>query len=336
MQQVLKARALALVVVAAVTSACSGTPKAAPPPPPVAAAGAVDRTVLPLAEPSYPAITEVDARKATPPARFEVKAPEGAPNVLIVLIDDIGFGQAGTFGGPIHMPTLDTLAGSGLRYNRFHTTALCSPTRTALLTGRNHHVNNAGAILELATAFQGNTGIRPNSVAPLAEILRLNGYSTAAFGKYHETPPWEASVSGPYDRWPTGSGFDKFYGFIGGDTDQWHPALFDGTKPIEAPNDPKYHLDADLADHAISWIRQQNSLAPDKPFFAYYSPGLCHAPHHAPKEWIAKFISLSVVAWSRSCLTRRNDCQLLDRNSHGVLQFMCRGARSRLSGVFVW
>ena len=299
MQQLSRARALALVVVTTLTAACSGTPKAAPPPPPVAAAGAIDRTVLPLAEPSYPAITEVDARKATPPARFEVKAPEGAPNVLIVLIDDIGFGQAGTFGGPIHMPTLDTLAGSGLRYNRFHTTALCSPTRTALLTGRNHHVNNAGAIMELATAFQGNTGIRPNSVAPLAEILRLNGYSTAAFGKYHETPPWEASVSGPYDRWPTGSGFDKFYGFIGGETNQWAPAVYDGVTRVETPDDPDYHFTTDMTDRAIAWVRFQQALTPEKPFYTYFATGATHAPHHAPREYIAKYKGRFDQGWDK-------------------------------------
>src|SRR5882762_11628794 len=174
----------------------------------------LDRTVLPIREPQYPTTTELDARNAKAPPRFEIKAPVGSPNVVIVLLDDIGFGQSGAFGGPCNMPTLDRLAANGLRYNAFHTTALCSPTRTALLTGRNHHVNNAGAIMELATAFPGNTGIRPNSVTPLAEMLRLNGYSTAAFGKYHETPPWEVSVSGPFDRWPTHSGFDKFYGFI--------------------------------------------------------------------------------------------------------------------------
>src|SRR5213592_138954 len=177
----------------------------------------LDRTVLPIKEPTYPESRVLDARDAKAPPRFEGKAPAKAPNVVIVLIDDIGFAASSAFGGPINMPTLDRLAAGGLRYNRFHTTALCSPTRTALLTGRNHHVNNAGAIMELATAFPGNTGIRPNSVAPLAEMLRQNGYSTAAFGKYHETPPWEVSVSGPYDRWPTHSGFDKFYGFIGGE-----------------------------------------------------------------------------------------------------------------------
>jgi hypothetical protein len=172
----------------------------------------IDRTVLPIPDPQPPTITELDARNAKPPPRFELKAPKGAPNVVVVLLDDMGFGQSSTFGGPCKMPVLDKLAENGLRLNNFHTTALCSPTRTALLTGRNHHVNNAGAIMELATAFPGNTGIRPQSVAPVAEMLRLNGYSTAAFGKYHETPPWEVSVSGPMDRWPTHSGFDKFYG----------------------------------------------------------------------------------------------------------------------------
>src|SRR5205809_2403967 len=151
----------------------------------------IDRTVLPIKEPTYPESTVLDARKATAPPRFEVKAPPKAPNVVIVLIDDIGFGSSSAFGGPINMPTAEKLAASGLKYNRFHTTALCSPTRVSILTGRNHHLNNAGAIMELATAYQGNTGIRPNGIATLAEMLRLNGYSTGAFGKYHETPPWE-------------------------------------------------------------------------------------------------------------------------------------------------
>src|ERR1700720_4761475 len=204
----------------------------------------LDRTVLPIREPQYPAITELDARDAKAPPRFEIKAPAAAPNVVIVLLDDIGFGQPSAFGGPCHMPTLDRLAASGLKYNTFHTCALCSPTRTALLTGRNHHVNNAGAVMELATAFPGNTGIRPNDVTPLAEMLRLNGYSTAAFGKYHETPPWEVSVSGPLDRWPTHSGFDKFYGFIGGETNQWAPDI--DTKPSNlSPADKKAVEDAE-------------------------------------------------------------------------------------------
>jgi arylsulfatase len=250
---------------------------------------ALDRTVLPIAEPNYPLSNVLDARDAKPPARFEVKPPSKAPNVIVFLIDDIGFGHASAFGGPIPMPTLERLASQGLRYNRFHTTALCSPTRVALLTGRNHHTNNAGAIMEIATAFPGNTGARPQSVTPVAEILRQNGYSTAAFGKYHETAPWEVSVSGPFDRWPTRSGFDKFYGFIGGETNQWAPMVYDGTAAVSVPHDPNYHFTTDMTNQAIQWIRSQQSLTPDKPFFTYFATGATHAPHHVPKEWIAKF-----------------------------------------------
>ncbi len=263
------------------------------------ASEAIDRTVLPIKEPAYPAISEMDARKATPPPRFAVKAPEKAPNVVIVLIDDQGFGASSAFGGPISEPTAEKLSAEGLRYNRFHTTALCSPTRTAILTGRNHHQNNAGAIMELATGFPGNTGMRPNSVAPLAEMLRLNGYSTAMFGKYHETPPWEASVSGPYDRWPTGSGFDKFYGFIGGETNQWAPAVYDGTVRVEVPRDPNYHFTTDMTNQAINWVSAQQSLTPDKPFYIYYSTGATHAPHHAPKEYIEKYKGKFDQGWDK-------------------------------------
>jgi arylsulfatase A-like enzyme len=286
--------ALKTVLALGVLMALSGTPVGAQP-----GTRALDRTVLPVPEPAAPSITEQDARKAKAPPRFEVKAPVGAPNVVIVLIDDIGFGHASTFGGPIQMPTLQSLADSGLRYNRFHTTALCSPTRTALLTGRNHHVNNAGAIMELATGFPGNTGVRPNSVAPLAETLRLNGYSTAAFGKYHETAPWEASVSGPFDRWPTRSGFDKFYGFIGGETNQWAPAVYDGVARVEIPHDPSYHFTTDMTDQAIAWTRFQQALTPDKPFFIYFAPGATHAPHHVPKEWIDKYKGQFDQGWDK-------------------------------------
>ncbi len=257
----------------------------------------LDRTVLPIPEPKPVPITEVDARNAKAPARFEVTAPRGAPNVVIVLIDDIGFGHSSAFGGPINMPTLERLARSGLKYNRFHTTALCSPTRTALLTGHNHHANNAGAIMELATAFPGNTGVRPREITTLAEILRQNGYSTAAFGKYHETPPWEVSVSGPYDRWPTGSGFDKFYGFIGGETNQWAPAIFDGVARVEAPTTPGYHFTTDMTDKAINWVSAQHSLTPDKPFYLYFATGATHAPHHVPKEWISKYAGQFSRGW---------------------------------------
>ena len=266
---------------------------------PASAQQAIDRTILPIPDPQSPAITELDARNAKAPPRFEVKAPKGAPNVVIVLLDDIGFGTASAFGGGVAMPTLDRIAADGLRYNEFHTTALCSPTRTALLTGRNHHTNNAGAIMELATAFPGNTGIRPQSVTPLAEMLRLNGYSTAAFGKYHETPPWEVSVSGPYDRWPTHSGFDKFYGFIGGETNQWAPLLYDGTTRVEPPHDPDYHFTVDMTNQAIAWIRFQQSLTPDKPFFVYFAPGATHAPHHVPKQWADKYKGKFDAGWDR-------------------------------------
>jgi arylsulfatase len=259
----------------------------------------LDRTSLPIPEPKRETITEVDARKAKAPPRFDVKAPKGAPNVVVVLIDDIGFGHSSAFGGPCQMPNCEKLANNGLRFNRFHTTALCSPTRMALLNGRNHHVCNAGAIMELATAFPGNTGVRPESVTPLAEILRQNGYSTAAFGKYHETPPWEASVSGPFDRWPTRSGFDKFYGFIGGETNQWAPAIYDGVARVETPHDPNYHFTTDMTNNAIAWARFQQSLTPDKPYFMYFAPGATHAPHHVPKEWIAKYKGKFDQGWDK-------------------------------------
>ena len=259
----------------------------------------LDRSSLPIREPAYSTVSTLDARDAKAPARFDISAPKGAPNVVIVLIDDIGFGQSSAFGGPISMPALEKLAATGLKYNRFHTTALCSPTRLALLTGRNHHLNNAGAIMEVATAFPGNTGIRPKSVAPLAQILKYNGYSTAAFGKYHETPPWEVSVSGPFERWPTQSGFDKFYGFIGGETNQWAPGIYEGTTKIEVPRGPGYHFTEDMTEKAVRWIQQQQSLTPDKPFYVYFATGATHAPHHAPKEWIEKYKGKFDQGWDK-------------------------------------
>ncbi|WKZ56702.1 MAG: arylsulfatase [Bdellovibrionota bacterium] len=258
---------------------------------------ALDRTELPIPEPEREEIDILDARDAKAPPPFAVTAPRGAPNIVIVLIDDMGFGHSSAFGGPIQMPTAERLAGAGLRFNRFHTTALCSPTRVALLTGRNHHVNNAGAIMELATAFPGNTGIRPRSVAPVAEMLRQNGYSTAAFGKYHETPPWEVSVSGPYDRWPTHSGFDKFYGFIGGETNQWAPAIYDGVTRVEHPRRPDYHFTTDMTDQAIRWVKAQQSITPERPFFMYYAPGATHAPHHVPEEYTARYRGKFSQGW---------------------------------------
>jgi arylsulfatase len=290
--------ALSLALVA-LLSALTAAPAAAQGATPPRVVLPTDRTVLPIPEPQYPHSTVFDVRNATPPPRFEVRAPAKAPNVLIVLIDDMGFGQSSAFGGPIHMPTVERLANSGLRYNEFHTTALCSPTRAALLTGRNHHVNNLGSITETATAFPGQTGKRPNSVAPLAEMLRLNGYSTAAFGKSHETAAWEVSPSGPTDRWPTRSGFDKFYGFIGGETNQWAPLIYDGMTQVEPPHDPNYNFMTDMTNQAIRWMQYQKSLTPDKPFFIYFAPGATHAPHHVPKEWIAKYKGKFDQGWDK-------------------------------------
>ncbi len=259
----------------------------------------LDRTVLPIQEPERPTYSELDVRNVETPPRFEVKAPENAPNVVIVLIDDIGFGGPSTFGGPIRTPTLDSLAANGLRYNNFHTTALCSPTRNALKTGRNHHTANTGSIMETATAFPGNTGQVPNSVAPLAEMLRLNGYSTGAFGKWHETAAWETSVSGPFDRWPTHQGFDKFYGFIGGETDQWYPLIYDGVTKVNPPPIENYHFTVDMTNQAINWVKAQQSMTPDKPFFVYYATGAVHAPHHVPKEWADKYKGQFDKGWDQ-------------------------------------
>lgn len=278
---------IAVFLGGASTLALGPSVQAAPAPDPQRAQ--LDRTVLPIPEPKYPNSTTLDVRDAKLPPRFQVTAPEGAPNVLIVLIDDMGFGMPSAFGGPVNMPTAERLAQNGLRYSQFHTAALCSPTRAALLSGRNHHMNNMGSITESATGFPGDTGQRPNNVAPLAEMLRLNGYSTAMFGKAHETAAWEVSPSGATDRWPTRSGFDKFYGFIGGESDQWAPSLFDGMTRIPTPRTPGYHFMTDMTDQAIDWMRNQKSMTPDKPFFMYFAPGATHAPHHVPRSWIAKY-----------------------------------------------
>ncbi len=259
----------------------------------------IDRTSLPIAWPKRAHSTVLNARNSTPPPVFQVKAPQGAPNVVVILIDDMGFGQPSAFGGPVRMPTLEGLASKGLSFNQFHTTALCSPTRIALLTGRNHHTCNMGSITETATGYPGNTGMRPDSVAPLAEMLRLNGYATAAFGKSHETAAWETSAAGPTDRWPTRSGFDKFYGFIGGETNQWAPLLFDGMARVEMPKDPKYHFMTDMTDKAIAWTRSVHAMDPDRRFFVYFAPGATHAPHHAPQEWIDKYKGKFDGGWDK-------------------------------------
>lgn len=265
------------------------------------ASSSLDRTILPIAAPNPPQYTELDVRNATPPPRFEVKVPKDAPNVLIVLVDDLGFAGTSKFGGPISTPNFDKIANEGVYYNNFHTTAVCSPTRSALKSGRNHHVNNMGGIIETGTAFPGNTGQIPTNVAPVAEMLRLNGYSTAAFGKWHELAAWEASISGPLTRWPTGpnGGFDKFYGFLGGETNHWAPFIYDGTHPVELPEDPNYHFLTDMTNQTIAWMKYQKALTPDKPFFIYYAPGATHAPHHVPKEWISRWKGKFDQGWDK-------------------------------------
>ena len=252
------------------------------------------RAMLPIPDRPAPTLTTYDAKDPdTSFAPIEpLYPPEGAPNVLIVLLDDVGFGASSTFGGPASTPTADRLAAGGLRYNRFHTTALCAPTRQAMLTGRNHHSVGMGSITETATSAPGNSSVRPNTKAPLAMTMKLNGYSTAQFGKCHEVPVWQSSPIGPFDAWPSGGGgFETFYGFIGGENNQWEPALYDGFTPVEPPATPEegYHLTEDLADRCVAWIKQQKALAPERPFFTYFAPGATHAPHHCPEEWIEKY-----------------------------------------------
>ncbi|HJY93474.1 MAG TPA: arylsulfatase [Streptosporangiaceae bacterium] len=230
-----------------------------------------------------------------------LRPPAGAPNVLIVLIDDTGFGSSSAFGGPCHTPAAERLAANGLRYNRFHTTALCAPTRQALLTGRNHHAAGMGGIPEVATSAPGYSSMRPNTAAPLAEMLKLNGYSTAQFGKCHEVPVWQTSPMGPFDSWPTGSGFEYFYGFIGGETNQYAPAIYNGTVAVEPDRTPEegYHFTEDITDRAIEWVRQQKALMADKPFFVYFAPGATHAPHHVPTEWADRYKGRFDQGWDR-------------------------------------
>jgi arylsulfatase A-like enzyme len=255
---------------------------------------APERELLPIADRPYEGPVYEDAKDpaATFPPIQPLRPPAGAPNVLVVLLDDVGFAASSAFGGPCHTPTAERLAADGLTFNRFHTTALCSPTRAALLSGRNHHSVGMGGITEIATSAPGYSSFRPKSCAPLAETLKLNGYATAQFGKCHEVPVWETSPLGPFDNWPSGGGgFEYFYGFIGGETNQYYPAMYEGTTPVEPDKTPEegYHFTEDMTDKAIGWIRQQKALMPDKPFFAYFAPGATHAPHHVPVEWSAKY-----------------------------------------------
>jgi arylsulfatase A-like enzyme len=260
------------------------------------------REVLPIPhQPDWGLITydAKDPETSFPPI-VPVRPPKDAPNVLIVLLDDVGFGASSAFGGPCHTPTAEKLAGRGLKYNRLHSTALCAPSRRALLTGRNHHSAGMGAISEQATSAPGNDGLLTNNKASLPLILTLNGYSTAHIGKCHEVPPWQSSPMGPFDSWPSGgTGNEYFYGFIGGEDNQWNPALYENLNPVEPDKTPEegYHLTEDLADKAIAWISTQKALMPDKPFYMYFAPGATHAPHHVPAEWADKYKGKFSKGW---------------------------------------
>ena len=262
-----------------------------------------DRTRLPIPQEPYTNLIGPSYRNSTPQIHSPLKTPSGSPNILLILLDDAGYGQTSTFGAPIPTPTLDRLANGGLRFTRFHVTSLCSPSRAALLTGRNSHAVGMGIVTRYTTGFPGYDGSMPKSAAFISEILRQNGYATAAFGKWHLIPEWETGPNGPFDRWPTGQGFDYFYGFLHGETDQWQPILHEGTKlramDIPLGREGDYTLTENLADKTISWINQQKSVAPNQPFFAYFAPGGTHAPLQAPKAWIDKFKGKFDFGWDR-------------------------------------
>ena len=265
-----------------------------------ASAQDANRTILPMPDPPFKGKIGLTPANSVKDFPKQVTAPEGAPNILLILTDDVGFGAASAFGGPIPTPTMERIANSGLRFNNFHTTALCSPTRAALLTGRNHHSAATGVIMEAGVGYPGYNTLVPQSKRGLGDILKLNGYNTAWFGKNHNVPDWQTTQAGPFSLWPVGLGFEYFYGFVGGDSNQWSPALVENTKPIEPPHDdPNYNFDRDMADKAINWLRMQHAVAPNKPFFAYYAPGTAHAPHHAPKEWIEKFKGKFDQGWDK-------------------------------------
>jgi len=289
----------------------------------------IQRSVLPIPDPPRSGLMLYDAKDPENkyPAITQLRPPKGAPNVLLILIDDAGFGSSSAFGGPCYTPNAELLASGGLKFNRFHTTALCSPTRQAMLTGRNHHTVAMGGITEIASGSPGYCSVLPNTCAPLARTLKLNGYATAQFGKCHEVPVWETSPAGPFDSWPTGGGgFEYFYGFIGGEAHQWYPSLYEGTTPVEPKKTPEegYHFMADMTDKAINWIGQQKALIPDKPFFVYFAPGATHAPHHVPKEWADKYKGKFDQGWDKlreETFARQKklgvipqDCQLTQRH----------------------
>ncbi|WP_330443839.1 arylsulfatase [Flavobacterium sp. C4GT6] len=258
-------------------------------------------SVLPRPNPEFKGKIGETFETSTPDFPQPYKAKEGAPNIVIILLDDIGFGQPSVNGGLINTPVMDSLKNIGLYYNRFHTTGICSPTRAALLTGRNHHQSGNGTITELSTGYPGYNSMWGKDLAAIPEVLSQYGYSTSAYGKWHNTPDWETSAIGPYDRWPTGIGFEHFYGFFGGETSQWEPQLILNTQAIEPPSLPEegYHLGKDMTDQAITWMKTQKSIAPEQPFFTYYATGAAHAPHHAPKEWIDKYKGKFDMGWDK-------------------------------------
>ena len=253
-----------------------------------------------IPKPSAPFAGDIQRlqKDATPSPLPLNKEAAGSPNILLVMLDDVGFGTCSTFGGPIPTPGVDKVAAAGLKYNQFHTTALCSPTRASLLTGRNHHSVHMGGITEIANSFPAYDSAIPPETATIAEILKQNGYSTGCFGKWHLTPSWEQNPAGPFDRWPTGMGFERFYGIIGAEASHWEPAVYDQTTPVEPHlGRPDYHLTEDLAEKAIEWIAKQQVSAPDKPFFCYFAPAAVHAPHHVAPEWSDKFKGQFDAGW---------------------------------------
>ncbi|MFG0723380.1 arylsulfatase [Pseudomonas sp. GLN_6] len=279
-----------LLQCSALTLACS-----------MAAAAGPDRTSLPIADPAFKGKIGTTFADSTADFPQPIQAPDGAPNVVVILLDDLGFGQPGTFGGPVPTPAMDQMASEGLRYNRFHTTGICSATRAALLTGRNHHQVGFGTITELSTGFPGYNTVWSQSAVSVARVLQGNGYSTAAFGKWHNTPDWETQPNGPFNHWPTGLGFDYWYGFHGGETSQYEPQLFRNTLAVEPAKKPEqgYHLTTDLVDDAIAWVNREQAITPDKPYFLYLAPGAVHAPLHAPREWIDKFKGQFDQGWDK-------------------------------------
>ena len=280
---------------------------------------ALAQEVLPTPPAPFKGQIGLSAKDSKPDFPKPVEAPKGAPNIVLVLLDDVGFGATSTFGGPCQTPTLDRLSRNGLRYTQFHTTALCSPTRAALLTGRNHHSVHTGVIMEMGTGFPGYDSVMGKDTATVAEILKQKGWNTAWFGKNHNVPDWQTSQAGPFDLWPMGLGFEHFYGFIGGETSQWRPAVFEGTKPVEPYlGNPDYNFDYDMADQAIKWVRNQKAVAPDRPFFLYYAPGATHSPHHPKKEWIAKYKGSFEQGWDRlreQTLARQKQLRIVPANT---------------------